>query len=200
MTADDIFDAIDSHGADGVAFVTVHCGLTLESRKAGAYDDRQLSLLATIAQQIAVAVENARHFRKATIDSLTGFWGTIPMPRGKVPVRALRTAIDTIVADRPIAVFPEAKRTEFWGQMPPSVGAAWLGLYTGAPIYPVAMEGTEHVLSHREPKFRRSSVRATVCEPLDPLDFMDHVDPLGATIDAWQDRMIQVLGPLRTSI
>ena len=31
MAPDDIFDAIDRHGADGVAFVTVHCGLTLES-------------------------------------------------------------------------------------------------------------------------------------------------------------------------
>ena len=31
MVPDDIFDAIDRHGADGVAFVTVHCGLTLES-------------------------------------------------------------------------------------------------------------------------------------------------------------------------
>jgi phosphomethylpyrimidine synthase len=31
MTPDNIFDAIEKHGADGVAFVTVHCGLTLES-------------------------------------------------------------------------------------------------------------------------------------------------------------------------
>jgi phosphomethylpyrimidine synthase len=31
MTPDDIFGAIEKHGADGAAFVTVHCGLTLDS-------------------------------------------------------------------------------------------------------------------------------------------------------------------------
>lgn len=31
LTADDIFEAIEQHGKDGVDFVTVHCGLTMES-------------------------------------------------------------------------------------------------------------------------------------------------------------------------
>jgi len=37
-----------------------------------AYDDRQLALLGTIAQQAAVVLDNARHRRMATIDALTG--------------------------------------------------------------------------------------------------------------------------------
>jgi len=46
--------------------------LSVQSRRPSAYDDHHLSALATIAQQAAVAVENARHYTLATIDSLTG--------------------------------------------------------------------------------------------------------------------------------
>ncbi len=137
--------------------------------------------------------------RSRFFDTLTGFWGAIPLPRNGIPWRALRTAIRTIEADRPVGVYPESRRVDFWGETPPSKGAAWLGLLTGAPIYPLALQGTEHVLSYRAPRFRRTSVRATVCAPLDPIDFVDHVDPLAAVIDEWQQRMIQVLGPLRSS-
>ena len=153
-----------------------------------------------------VAFQNVRYLavdelfgRSRFFDSLTGFWGAIPMPRGRIPLRALKTAIRTIRADRPVGVYPESRRTDYWGETPPSYGAAWLGLITGAPIYPVALEGTEGVLSYRAPRFQRASIRATVCEPLDPLDFIEFEDPLRATIAAWQERMIQVLGPLRTS-
>jgi len=153
-----------------------------------------------------VAHENIRYLavdelfgRSRIFDSLTGFWGAIPMPRGRIPLRALKTAIRTIEADRPVGVYPESRRTEYWGETPPSRGAAWLALMTGAPIFPVALEGTEGVLSYQAPRFQRASIRATVCEPLDPLDYMDREDPLQATIDAWEERMIQVLGPPRTS-
>ena len=48
--------------------------LSVQSRAAGAYDDHQLAVLATIGQQAAVAVENARHHALATVDSLTGLY------------------------------------------------------------------------------------------------------------------------------
>ncbi len=46
--------------------------VAVASRRVCAYDDHHLSVLSTIAQQAAVAVENAHHFARATIDSLTG--------------------------------------------------------------------------------------------------------------------------------
>ncbi len=46
--------------------------LSVQSRRPAAYEDHQLSVLATIAQQAAVALENARNYRLATVDSLTG--------------------------------------------------------------------------------------------------------------------------------
>ena len=48
--------------------------LSAQSRRPRAYDDHRLSVLATIAQQTAVAVENARHYALATVDSLTGLY------------------------------------------------------------------------------------------------------------------------------
>ncbi len=46
--------------------------VSIQTRKPGAYDDHQLSVLTTIAHQAAVAIESARHYQQATIDSLTG--------------------------------------------------------------------------------------------------------------------------------
>ena len=48
--------------------------LGVQSRRPAAYDDHRLSVLATIAQQAAVAIENARNYQMATVDSLTGFF------------------------------------------------------------------------------------------------------------------------------
>lgn len=48
--------------------------LSIQSRRDHAYDDHLLSVLTTIAQQAAVALENARHYAMATVDSLTGLF------------------------------------------------------------------------------------------------------------------------------
>ena len=48
--------------------------LSVQSRRPEAYDDHHLSVLTTIAQQAAVAIENARHYEMATVDSLTGLF------------------------------------------------------------------------------------------------------------------------------
>lgn len=48
--------------------------LSIQSRRPHAYDDHLLSVLTTIAQQAAVALENARHYAMATVDSLTGLF------------------------------------------------------------------------------------------------------------------------------
>jgi len=47
--------------------------LSIQSRQPAAYDDHQLAVLTIIAQQSAVAIENARRYERATVDSLTGF-------------------------------------------------------------------------------------------------------------------------------
>jgi len=180
-------------------------GENLPPRGAFILAPNHLSLVDPVFSSLA-AHQNVRYLavdelfgRSRFFDALTGFWGAIPMPRGRVPLGALRTAIRTIEADRPVGVYPESRRVDYWGETPPSAGAAWLAMLTGVPLYPLAVEGSEHVLSYRAPRFQRASVRVTVCPPIDPLDYVDHVDPLRAATAEWERRMIQVLGPLRTS-
>jgi len=48
--------------------------ITLQSEQKANYDDHQLGVMTTIAQQVAIVVENARHYQAATVDSLTGFY------------------------------------------------------------------------------------------------------------------------------
>lgn len=149
----------------------------------------------TVHQNVRYLAVDELFGRSRFFDSLTGFWGAIPLPRGRIPWTALRTAVRTIRAGRPVGVYPEARRVAYWGETQPSRGAAWLALLTGVPLFPVALEGSELVMSHRQPQFRRASIRATVLPPIDPLDFMEYANPLEAATMAWQDSMIGVLGP-----
>ena len=48
--------------------------LVVESRKPSSFDEHQLSVLTTVAQQAAAALDSAQHQQRATIDSLTGFF------------------------------------------------------------------------------------------------------------------------------
>jgi diguanylate cyclase (GGDEF)-like protein len=48
--------------------------LALQSERPAQYDDHQLGLLTTIAQQAAIVIESARHYELATVDSLTGLY------------------------------------------------------------------------------------------------------------------------------
>ena len=182
---------------------TVRNGDLLPRRGAFIIAPNHLSLVDPVFTSLA-AHQNIRYLavdelfgRSRFFDSLTGFWGAIPLPRRGVPFGSLRTAVRTIQSDRPVGVYPESRRVDYWGESPPANGGAWLALLTGAPLYPLALEGSEHVMSHRAPRFQRAAIRATVCPPIDPLDFMEFADPLTAATMAWQESMIQVLGPLR---
>jgi diguanylate cyclase (GGDEF)-like protein len=48
--------------------------LSLQSERTEAYDEHQLDLLTTIAQQAAIVIESARHCVAASVDSLTGLF------------------------------------------------------------------------------------------------------------------------------
>jgi len=48
--------------------------LSVQSFREGAYGGQHISLLITIAQQAAIALENARHYQRATVDQLTGLY------------------------------------------------------------------------------------------------------------------------------
>jgi 1-acyl-sn-glycerol-3-phosphate acyltransferase len=68
-------------------------------------------------------------------------WGVIPVRREEVDRRAIQGALDVLRAGEIILVAPEATRSPRLQQG--KEGVAYLALRSGAPIVPVAIEGTE---------------------------------------------------------
>ncbi|HHC09124.1 MAG TPA: 1-acyl-sn-glycerol-3-phosphate acyltransferase [Actinobacteria bacterium] len=124
--------------------------------------------------------------RSRLFDAATGFFGTIPLDRDGIPIQALRAALEHVDAGGALGVFPEGRRVRHWGETPPRRGAAWLAWMTGAPLVPVAIRGSEGLLSVERRGLGRASIRVWVESPLDWFDFRDHVDPVGAMTEAWR--------------
>lgn len=131
-------------------------------------------------------------------DAVTKHFGTIPMSRTFPPLGAMKAAIAVLDDGGAMTIFPEGRRAHQWGESVTMRGAAWLALATGAPVVPVALEGTGGTLSLVHPKFRRISVRVTVLKPIDPLAFLSYESPTRAIMDAWEGAMSTVLGERQT--
>ena len=96
---------------------------------------------------------------------MTGF-GSIPIPRQRLPIRALRTSLAALEADEVVGVFPEATRVSHWGTLPPKRGAAWLAVRAGVPLVPVAVIGTGRGFG-LDNRLRRAKIRVEVGEAIE---------------------------------
>ena len=96
---------------------------------------------------------------------VTGF-ESIPIPRQRLPIRALRTALAALGEGEVVGVFPESTRVSHWGTLPPKRGAAWLAIRAGVPLVPVAVIGTGRGFG-LENRLRRAKIRVEVGEPID---------------------------------
>lgn len=67
-------------------------------------------------------------------------WGVIPVRREEVDRRAIQQAMDVLKAGEIVLVAPEGTRGD--SLQPAKEGVAFLASRTGAPIVPVAVEGT----------------------------------------------------------
>ena len=129
-------------------------------------------------------------------DWITLYYGAIPMSRTRAPLGAMREAIATLEDDGLLGVFPEGKRVAAWGAVhPPKRGAAWLAMRTGSPLIPVAVQGTQGILSVDHPGLARTAIRVWVEPPLLPENYVDRVDPIGAMMDDWYRAMNRRLEP-----
>ncbi|MGH8874754.1 MAG: lysophospholipid acyltransferase family protein, partial [Acidimicrobiia bacterium] len=82
----------------------------------------------------------------ALLDLALHTFGTVPVPRGKVALGALRAALGHLQAGRVVGLFPEGRRVATWGDEPARRGAAWLAVRREVPLVPVAVIGTHRVL------------------------------------------------------
>lgn len=103
------------------------------------------------------------------LDFLIPFYGAIPLPRVGVPASALKEGLRHLAAGGTLGVFPEGRRTAYWGETPPKEGGAWLALRAQVPLVPVAITGTDHVMSLDANFPRPGRVRVEIGEPLAPV-------------------------------
>ncbi len=130
---------------------------------------------------------------------IEGF-GTIPTQRFKLPMGALRMALEALEDGEVVGVFPEATRVSHWGVVPPRRGAAWLAQRVGVPLVPVAVLGTGRALG-LENRLRRAPIRIVVGEPIEPSSVPDLTETWAAWIGEQVERFpdLEVEGPRRAA-
>lgn len=134
------------------------------------------------------------------LDWLVVGYGSIPTPRQRLPIRAVRTALAALDAGENVGVFPEATRVSHWGTLPPKRGAAWLAQKAGVPLVPVAVLGTGKVFGLGN-RLHRAQIRVVIGQALEP-DSGDTVELTNRWAD-WMTSQIErfpdseVTGPRR---
>lgn len=101
------------------------------------------------------------------LDWLLYGFGSIPTPRERLPIRAVKVALARLEAGEVVGVFPEATRVSHWGTLPAKRGAAWLAARSGLPLVPVAIIGTGRALG-LENRLRRAPIRVVIGEAVRP--------------------------------
>ena len=108
-------------------------------------------------------VENDEHW---FVGPVFRAYGLIGVHRGKPDRKAIRSALDGLAEGRIIALAPEGRQTLTGGLEEGTDGAAFLALKSGAPIVPVALNGTENTNVYGSlKKWTRASVTLTVGKP-----------------------------------
>lgn len=66
-------------------------------------------------------------------------WGVFPVDRGHPDRSAIRRALDLLKGGQIVGIFPEGTRNKTGSLLPPSTGAAYFAIRTGAPVCPAAI-------------------------------------------------------------
>ncbi len=101
-------------------------------------------------------------FRVPVFGTFIRAMGAFPVKRGTADRTALKRAIDLLKSRRVVVIFPEGTRSEDGTLKTAEKGFALIAKQTGAPIVPVAIEGTERLLPKGSTRLRRARVQITV--------------------------------------
>ncbi len=91
--------------------------------------------------------------------------GAIYIQRGEVDRKALKQSIAVLEADKSLAIAIEGTRSKTGGLAEGKTGVAYLATRTNSPVLPVALSGTEEILSSLL-HFRRADVIVRFGEPI----------------------------------
>lgn len=101
-------------------------------------------------------------FRVPVFGKFIRAMGAFPVKRGTADRAALKRAIELLKAGRVVVIFPEGTRSEDGTLRTAEKGFALIAKQTGAPIVPVAIEGTERLLPKGSARLGRARVQITV--------------------------------------
>jgi 1-acyl-sn-glycerol-3-phosphate acyltransferase len=91
--------------------------------------------------------------------------GGFPVERVGPDVAAMRAAMSVLEGGQVLGMYPEGTRSRDF--LPFRPGAAWAALRVGAPLVPVAIDGTADAMPRGSSVPRRTRVTVTFGEPLD---------------------------------
>jgi len=72
--------------------------------------------------------------------------GAFPVTRGRPDRRALRYSLQLLDEGQAVVMFPEGTRSEDGQLREPELGVALIALRSRAPVLPLGLQGTEHIL------------------------------------------------------
>jgi 1-acyl-sn-glycerol-3-phosphate acyltransferase len=81
--------------------------------------------------------------------------GGFPVRREIADIRSLDTALALLEREEVVILYPEGTRSPDDRMLPFLTGSAWLALFTGAPLVPCALVGTERKVRGRRRGLRR---------------------------------------------
>lgn len=142
---------------DGPAIVIIDHKSNVDPIVVGMILDRPLRFMAKIEL-----------FRFRPLARTISTLGAFPIQRGAGDREALRTSLEVLARGEVLLMFPEGTRFRDQEVHPFLPGVGMIALRSGAPVVPMAMDGTQRMMRDGRP--RLPALRALVGPPLDLSD------------------------------
>jgi 1-acyl-sn-glycerol-3-phosphate acyltransferase len=139
----------------GMEHVPLSGALVVVTNHLSSFDTLSIIGLAPVRQATAFgAIEHRSDFIAGwALDRLGLIW----VRRGEADREAIKIAIDELKAGTAVGVAIEGTRSRTGGLLPGKTGAAYLANRANAPIVPMAIWGTEQIISNLK-RLRRSTI------------------------------------------
>ena len=103
-------------------------------------------------------------FRVPVVGWMVSHYDAFPVRRGEADRQAMRWSLRALELDQSVGMFPEGTRSRSGEMQPAYPGAALIAVRSGAPVLPVAIDGTDRIFPSLR-RLRRARVRVVYGRP-----------------------------------